>query len=154
MCGYAQPEPLHQTTEAPPRRRARAETLPKGSLAQTIDIESVGTAERTLAGFLAVYVGRQPAGVFWPIYSGETLLGRAGGGAQAEVALNAPSVSARHASIFCSPSTGLYTLVDHNSRNGTEHNGHKLRPGETKALQDDDQIKLGLVTVVVKLLPR
>lgn len=154
MCGHVSEAPLERTAENRPKQRRRAETLPKGSLAQTLDIDSIVGAERTLAGFLAVYVGNIPAGVFWPLYSGENLLGRAGGGAQAEIALNAPSVSARHAKILCNPAVNSCVLHDMGSRNGTEHNGKKLRAGQSRPLKDDDKIKLGLVTLVVKLLPR
>jgi pSer/pThr/pTyr-binding forkhead associated (FHA) protein len=150
MCGHVDTPALSQTTDGTPRRPA--ETM--GSLAQTLDIEGVPQLPRILSGFVAVYVGDQPAGVFFPIYAGETLVGRAGGGHQAQIALNAPSVSARHAHIVCKPTSGLATLHDLGSRNGTELNGVRLHAGEERPLADNDRIKLGLVTMVVKLLPR
>jgi pSer/pThr/pTyr-binding forkhead associated (FHA) protein len=154
MCGYTADKPLTKTTETPPKRRQRAETLPKGSLASTVDVESAVSIEQVLVGFVAVYVGGRPAGLFWPVYSGETNFGRLGGGAQNEVGLNAPSVSARHAKIVANPVTGDFVLHDNGSRNGTELNGVKLEPGEAKPLSDDDTIKMGHVTLVLKLLPR
>lgn len=152
MCGHVQDTPLTRT-DSPPNKRKRARTMEKGSLARTMDIAAIDGVEKQLAGFLAVYVNDRPAGTFWPIYSGETLLGRAGGGAQADVALNAPSVSARHARIFANPAAGTFSLHDQGSRNGTEVNGNKLRAGESCAIEDNTTIKLGLVTIVVKLLP-
>jgi pSer/pThr/pTyr-binding forkhead associated (FHA) protein len=155
MCGHVQKTPPVRTTEQPPKRqRQRAETMPKGSLASTIDVDALSGVEQQLVGFAAVYVNDRPAGVFWPIYSGETLFGRAGGGAQPEIGLNAPSVSAKHARVFANPVTKTFTLHDMGSRNGTELNGTKLRSGEAKPFEDNAVIKLGLVTIVVKLLPR
>ncbi len=154
MCGHVQAVPSERTTESPPQQRQRARTSSKGSLAGTVDVDGLSGTDQVLVGFVAVYVNEQPAGVFWPIYSGETVLGRAGGGQQADIALNAPSVSARHARIVANPGAGPYTLHDAGSRNGTELNGVKLRAGEGQPLRDDANIKLGLVTLVVKLLPR
>ena len=139
------------TTDMGPGKRPRAETMGT-SLAQTVDLEAAGAnVPQTLAGFLAVYIGDAPAGVFFPIYRGETLIGRVGGGHQAPIALNAPSVSARHAQLVCSKQA--CTLVDLGSRNGTEVNGERLRPRESKPLADNDRIKLGLIRMIVKLLP-
>lgn len=128
--------------------------MEKGSLARTVDMANLEGLEQQLVGFAAVYVGGVPAGVFWPLYSGETLFGRAGGGNQPDVALNAPSVSARHGRLFANPAAGTFTFHDMGSRNGTEVDGVKLRAGEAKPIADNATIKLGLVTIVVKLLPR
>ncbi len=152
MCGHVESRPLEQTSETAPPQRSRAETM--GSLAQTVDIAAVPSPARQLVGFVVVYVGNKPAGVFFPLYNGETLLGRAGGGHQTAIALNAPSVSARHAEIRCDAGRKTYSLHDLGSRNGTERNGTRLRSGESCPLEDDDRITLGLVSIVVKILPQ
>jgi hypothetical protein len=153
MCGHVQPAPARRTTQVA-KQRQRARTMEKGSLASTVDIGSTEGIEKLLVGFVAVYVNGRPAGTFWPLYTGETMLGRVGGGQQADIALNAPSVSARHARIFANPADGTFTLHDQGSRNGSELDGVKLRSGGAMPLGDNAEIKLGLVTLVVKLLPR
>jgi pSer/pThr/pTyr-binding forkhead associated (FHA) protein len=168
MCGHTWPEagePLLNTDEQPPRGKQgpaskQAKEDPPSSrevpssVAQTMDIAAAHGDRQVLMGFVAVYEGGLPAGAFWPLYSGSKLVGRAGGGAQPDIVVNAPSVSARHAQLDCNRHTGMVILNDLGARNGTHVNGVQVRSGGSRPLVDNDRVRLGQVELVVKLLPR
>ncbi len=78
----------------------------------------------------------------WTSALGRIVIGR---GASADVVLPHPSVSSRHASIEVD---GIhYTIVDHDSLNGTWINGQRIVPGRKKALRDGDHVDVGLFTL-------
>src|SRR5690606_10737228 len=104
-----------------------------------------------LIGFLVTFQN-EPTGKFWPLRSGRTALGRAGVDNEAEVALHDASASARHAIIQGDPSTGQAFVEDAGSRNGTFVNEQKLEKGVQRQLHDNDRLRLGSITLVVKLL--
>jgi pSer/pThr/pTyr-binding forkhead associated (FHA) protein len=104
-----------------------------------------------LIGFLVTFQN-EPAGKFWPLRSGRTSLGRAGVDNEANIALHDAGSSARHAVIQGDPSTGQAFVEDGGSRNGTFINEQKLSPGSQRQLQDNDRLRLGSITLVVKLL--
>jgi pSer/pThr/pTyr-binding forkhead associated (FHA) protein len=103
-----------------------------------------------LVGFLVTFQN-EPNGAFWPVHSGRTQIGRAGSD-KADVGINDASASSRHASIHADPSTGQAFVEDEGSRNGTFLNERKLTPGEQRQLHDNDRLRLGSTTLVVKLL--
>ncbi len=103
-----------------------------------------------LVGFLVTFQN-EPSGAFWPIHSGRTQIGRAGSD-KVEVGINDASASSRHASVHADPSTGQAYVEDEGSRNGTFLNERKLTPGEQRQLHDNDRLRLGSTTLVVKLL--
>lgn len=103
-----------------------------------------------LVGFLVTFQN-EPAGMFWAIHSGRTQIGRAGTD-KVDVGINDASASSRHASIHADPSTGQAYVEDESSRNGTFLNERKLTPGEQRQLHDNDRLRLGSTTLVVKLL--
>jgi pSer/pThr/pTyr-binding forkhead associated (FHA) protein len=105
---------------------------------------------RILVGFLVTF-HNEPAGTFWPIYSGRLQLGRQGGQG-ADVGLADASASARHASIVADPTTGQAFVEDDGSRNGTYVNEQRLNSGEQRQLRDNDRVRIGSTTMVVKLL--
>lgn len=104
-----------------------------------------------LVGFLVTFQN-EPTGKFWPIRSGRAHLGRAGLDNEAEIALLDASTSARHAVLSSDPTTGTVYVEDAGSRNGTFVNEQKLQPGVQRQLHDNDRLRLGSITLVVKLL--
>ncbi|MBK6520733.1 MAG: FHA domain-containing protein [Polyangiaceae bacterium] len=103
-----------------------------------------------LVGFLVTFQN-EPSGIFWPIRSGRTQLGRAGSD-KTDIGINDASSSSRHATVTADPSTGQAFVQDDGSRNGTFLNEQKLPPGEQRQLHDNDRLRLGSTTLVVKLL--
>jgi pSer/pThr/pTyr-binding forkhead associated (FHA) protein len=104
-----------------------------------------------LVGFLVTFQN-EPTGKFWPLRSGRTTLGRANVENEADVALQDASASARHAIIHGDPSTGQVFVEDTGSRNCTFINEQKLPQGVQRQLHDNDRLRLGSITLVVKLL--
>ncbi|MBI4704146.1 MAG: FHA domain-containing protein [Deltaproteobacteria bacterium] len=104
-----------------------------------------------LVGFLVTFQN-EPTGKFWPLRSGRTSLGRRGVEVEADVSLADASCSARHAVIGGDPSTGQAFIEDLGSRNGTFVNEQRLSKGAQQQLRDNDRLRLGSITLVVKLL--
>lgn len=78
-----------------------------------------------------------------PVFVGETLLGREPGTAGS---IDDASVSRRHARLVFEE--GRATVEDLGSKNGTFVNGRRL--GEPSPLEDGDEIRLGLVSLVFR----
>jgi len=57
-----------------------------------------------------------------------------------------------NASIHADPATGQAFVEDDGSRNGTFLNEARLASGERRQLRDNDRLRLGSTTFVVKLL--
>ncbi len=112
--------------------------------------QTVGSANGILVGFLVTFQN-EPNGVFWPIRSGRTQLGRSGSD-KVDVGINDASASSKHANVSADPSTGQAFVQDDGSRNGTFLNEQKLNPGEQRQLHDNDRLRLGSTTLVIKLL--
>jgi hypothetical protein len=108
------------------------------------------TGSGILVGFLVTFQN-EPNGIFWSIRSGRTQLGRAGSD-RVDIGINDASSSSRHASINADPATGQAYVQDDGSRNGTFLNEQKLGSGEQRQLHDNDRLRLGSTTLVVKLL--
>lgn len=105
---------------------------------------------KVLVGFLVTFQN-DPAGSFWAVHSGRTQLGRSGSDG-VDIAIPDGSASSRHATVHADPSTGQAFVEDDNSRNGTFLNEQKLVPGDRRQLRDNDRLRLGSTTFVVKLL--
>ncbi len=108
------------------------------------------TGSGILVGFLVTFQN-EPNGIFWSIRSGRTQLGRAGAD-KVDIGINDASSSSRHASVSADPATGQAYVQDDGSRNGTFLNEQKLNSGEQRQLHDNDRLRLGSTTLVVKLL--
>jgi pSer/pThr/pTyr-binding forkhead associated (FHA) protein len=106
-------------------------------------------AGRVLVGFLVTFQ-HDPRGSFWTIHSGRTQIGRSAGEG-VDIALHDGSASSRHASIHADPATGQAFVEDDGSRNGTFLNDQKLAAGDLRQLHDNDRLRLGSTTFVVKL---
>jgi hypothetical protein len=109
-----------------------------------------GNVPRVLVGFLVTFQN-DPSGSFWAIHSGRTQLGRSSSEG-VDIALADASASSRHASVHADPATGQAFVEDDGSRNGTFLNEQRLTPGERRQLRDNDRLRLGSTTFVVKLL--
>jgi pSer/pThr/pTyr-binding forkhead associated (FHA) protein len=109
------------------------------------------SSQKVLVGFLVTFQN-DPSGSFWAVHSGRTLLGRSGGDSRIDIAIPDGSASSRHALIHADPATGQAFVEDDSSRNGTFLNEQKLPPGERRQLRDNDRLRLGSTTFVVKLL--
>jgi pSer/pThr/pTyr-binding forkhead associated (FHA) protein len=105
---------------------------------------------RVLVGFLVTFQN-DPGGSFWPIYSGRIHVGRSSGEG-IDIALHDASASSRHATIHADPATGQAFVEDDGSRNGTFLNEARLGGGERRQLRDNDRLRLGSTTFVIKLL--
>ncbi|EYF03445.1 Extensin-like protein [Chondromyces apiculatus DSM 436] len=112
---------------------------------------AVAAGSRVLVGFLVTFQN-DPGGSFWPVYSGRTQLGRAAADGGPDIALPDASASSRHASIHADPATGQAFIEDDGSRNGTFLNEQRLSPGDRRQVRDNDRLRLGSTTFVVKLL--
>jgi pSer/pThr/pTyr-binding forkhead associated (FHA) protein len=121
-----------------------------GVLSGAMPQGAVGGTSGILVGFLVTFQN-EPTGVFWPIRSGRTQLGRAGSD-KTDIGINDASASSKHASVSADPSTGQAFVQDDGSRNGTFLNEQKLNPGEQRQLHDNDRLRLGSTTLVIKLL--
>lgn len=132
-------------------------SLSGGGLGHTADdvapprpIPDAGDAP-VLIGFLVTFQN-EPTGKFWPLRSGRTTLGRKGVDSEADIAMADASASARHAIVQGDPSTGQAFVEDAGSRNGTYVNEQKLAKGGQRQLHDNDRLRCGSITLVVKLL--
>src|SRR5262249_11116600 len=78
---------------------------------------------------------------------GENIVGR---GRDAEVRIDAPSVSRHHARITVSD--GIVSVQDLGSKNGTTVNGRRVRAAP-QALADGDQLTFGVILTSVVTVP-
>ena len=83
--------------------------------------------------------------------SGAVVLGRS---SQADVRIDDPSLSRRHACLHVAAEDGAVTVEDLGSQNGTRVAGRAVAPGTRVALGDGDAVELGSALVVVQLGPR
>jgi len=160
VTGFASPSPGPIAAAVPPMVAAPPMVPPMVSanpIERTFDevapARTIPDAQGApvLVGFLVTFQN-EPTGKFWPIRSGRASLGRAGVDNEAEIALQDASTSARHAVLSSDPSTGMAYVEDTGSRNGTFVNEHRLQPGAPHQLHDNDRLRLGSITLVVKLL--
>ena len=157
MQQQAMPPAMHQPpTHQPPMHQPRAPApfLPTGTMDHSggpQPIPMVDGNSPILIGFLVTFQN-DPAGKFWPLRSGRVTLGRSGAEPAADIAIADASASGRHAVIVADPATGQAFIADTGSRNGTFINEQKLAPNVQRQLADDDRIRFGSMTLVVKLL--
>ncbi len=111
---------------------------------------AMASGPRVLVGFLVTFQS-DPGGAYWPLHSGRTQIGRAGGDG-IEVAIPDASASSRHAVVTADPATGQAFVEDDGSRNGSYLNEQRLGPGDRRQLRDSDRLRVGSTTFVVKLL--
>jgi pSer/pThr/pTyr-binding forkhead associated (FHA) protein len=110
-----------------------------------------GNAPRTLAGFLASFE-TNPLGQFWPIQQGFCLVGRKDAGASAEIEIDHPTTSSRHAKIYAAARPGRIKVEDLGSTNGTYVNERRLESGERRSLSNGDTVRFGGFSATIVLL--
>jgi two-component system, NtrC family, response regulator AtoC len=117
-----------------------------GSLRSADDVLTAGPqdAERASGGLSLRAVGEAFAAWHPLPPSGEVLVGRS---AEADIALDHPSVSRRHARIHLGPPLAIEDL---GSANGTSVRGSALRPGERRPIAIGEAIDVGSILVVVQ----
>ncbi|MSP25733.1 MAG: FHA domain-containing protein [Myxococcales bacterium] len=147
--GPAQPPPMRAPGAAPRGISLAGGTVDDERSAQAVPLAN-GTSQ-ILIGFLVTFQN-DPAGKFWPLRSGKTTVGRSGAEPEADIAIADASASGRHAVIVGDASTGQAFIEDNGSRNGTFVNEQKLATRAQRQLADDDRVRLGSITLVVKLL--
>jgi hypothetical protein len=103
--------------------------------------------ERRLAGFLIAFETCME-GHFKVILTGHT---RLGAGAANDMVFSDKHVSTHHAHLFVDPDTVEAFVEDEASMNGTFVNEERVEPGERRQLKDDDFLRLGASTFIVKL---
>jgi hypothetical protein len=112
----------------------------------------LGTAERELRGFLYSF-HHVAAGEFWPLYSGENILGRADSGEELNVAIRDPTTSSQHA-VLTSNSPGHFVLHDVGSTNGSFVNDRPLGCDRPIEIRDGDRIRLGAYHAAIRFVIR
>jgi len=108
-------------------------------------------AIRALAGFLVSY-DQSELGVFWPLYQGQNVLGRKGAGAGLDIEIDSPTTSSRHAIVYAAARPGRLKVEDCGSTNGTFMNEAPLERGKKVELRDNDTLRLGGFSVIVKII--
>lgn len=139
---------------SPPGRALPPLVDPRGVVEtrSAVDPLSVSAdAVRVLAGFLVSYEA-DALGQSWPIHQGRNHVGRVGGAVGADIELPHATVSSRHAIIYASAQPGRLVLRDQGSTNGSFVNDSVLQPEEPRELRDGDRVRLGLFTLIVKII--
>ena len=107
---------------------------------------------RVLVGFVVTPFRNDPTGSFLAhLQPGRAQLGRSGAEPAPDISLADASASSRHATIHADPATGQAFIEDDGSRNGTFLNEMRLPPSERRQLRDNDRLRIGSMTLVVKL---
>ncbi|MDP9036599.1 MAG: FHA domain-containing protein, partial [Myxococcota bacterium] len=108
---------------------------------------------KVLRGFLVAY-GTNPSGEFWPLTAGRLLLGRAGAGEGLDIPLQDPTISSRHAALDIDGASGVITVEDTGSTNGTFVNDEHIGFNGRRELRDGDRIRFGGFTAIAKVIGR
>ncbi|MBI5532531.1 MAG: FHA domain-containing protein [Deltaproteobacteria bacterium] len=110
-----------------------------------------GAVRRALRGFLYSFHA-DSNGVFWPLFMGRNILGRAGSGETLEIEIADPTTSSRHATITCD--ANAVVLEDEGSTNGSFVNDQPVGYKGKIELHDGDRIRFGAYNAAVRLVSR
>ena len=142
------PPPADASSAAPPAAE------PSGQPPAASPHESAQVAQdapRVLAGFLVSYEDTEQ-GLFWPVYQGQTRVGRAGAGEALDIEIDHPTTSSHHAVIFAAARPGRLQVQDMGSTNGTFLAGEKLSYDAKHELTDGVELRFGGYPVIVKIV--
>jgi hypothetical protein len=103
--------------------------------------------DRRLVGFLITFESGMQ-GIFAAILTGQTRLGAG----DSDIVIPDQHVSMHHASLYVDPDTEQVFVEDDHSRNGTFVNEQRVGPGERRQVRDNDHLRLGVTTFLVKLI--
>ncbi len=124
---------------------------PTAPSASALPHPSSQEGQRQLVGFLVSFEG-DPRGQFWPLYSGQNLVGRRDAIEGLDVPLDSPTTSSRHALLHAVPQSGQLEVEDTGSTNGTFLGEERLQPGARRAVGPGNSIRFGGFTVRLLLL--
>jgi pSer/pThr/pTyr-binding forkhead associated (FHA) protein len=113
----------------------------------------VPAGQRELVGFLISYQA-DPLGSFWPLYSGRNLVGRAGAAEGLDISIADPTTSSNHAAFYIDAQSRATHVEDLGSTNGTFVNEDAIGPRGRRELRDNDRVRLGGFSMVIKVVPR
>jgi pSer/pThr/pTyr-binding forkhead associated (FHA) protein len=91
-------------------------------------------------------------GIFWPVYQGKNLVGRAEAAEGLDIEIDHPTTSSQHAMILAAARPGRLILQDLGSTNGTFRGEEKLPPEAKHELSDGMAIRFGGFPVIVKII--
>ncbi len=160
--GYVPPEPVAAPLVSGARPPVASSPglasmpVPAGAVVFDPAAFRVHWAPDSLRGFLVAYgaSGLNARGESWPLHGGRYALGRVSVGDPSEIVLSDGTISTRHAVLSVDGTTGLVTLEDLRSTNGTFVNEDPLLPSIRRALRDGDRVRFGGYTTVVKLISK
>jgi len=150
--GYPPPQPVFQPAAVPPGQYAPPPALapaPPYPVDTSPDRNPAGAKQ--LRGFLVSFQSN-PAGDFWPLFTGRITVGRANAPEPADVPLTDATISSRHAAFNVDPNAVV--LEDTNSTNGTYVNEEHIGQNGRRELRDGDRVRFGGYTTLVKILGR
>ncbi|HEY4016259.1 MAG TPA: FHA domain-containing protein [Polyangiaceae bacterium] len=108
---------------------------------------------KALRGFLVTFA-TNPNGDFWPLTGGRLVIGRMGAAERTDIGLQDPTISSRHAAMWVDATTGVVTVEDTGSTNGTFVNDEHIGFNGKRDLRDGDRVRFGAFTTIVKVLGR
>ena len=154
--GYVQPEPAAVRGPVASALAQASMPVPSGAVMFDPSAFRVFWAPDSLRGFLVAYgaTGLNARGDFWPLHGGRYALGRVSIGDTSEIVLADGTISTRHAILAVDGQTGVVTLEDMRSTNGTFVNEDPLLPSVRRELRDGDRVRFGGYTTVVKLISK
>ncbi len=108
---------------------------------------------KALRGFLVAYAPNA-SGDFWPLTGGRLTVGRLGSAERADISLQDPTISSRHAVILVDVVSGTVTVEDSGSTNGTFVNDEHIGFNGRRDLRDGDRVRFGAYTTIAKVMGR
>ncbi len=136
--GQGAPAPMAAPSpQAPPLPPAIPEQLPA----------------QALRGFFVSYQ-TNATGDFWPLHGGRKTVGRANSGESVDIALSDATISSRHAAVNIDGTSGVVTVEDTGSTNGTFVNEEHIGFNGRRDLRDGDKVRFGGYTVIAKIVSR
>jgi hypothetical protein len=153
--GYPQPgqPPGFGPPPAAPAYGGIAHGAPPPGFPATSDTSRDAAPPKILRGFLIAY-GANPVGEFWPLTGGRLTVGRLGGSEGIDISLQDPTISSRHAAMVVDPASGIITVEDTGSTNGTFVNDEHIGFNGRRDLRDGDRLRFGGFTTIVKVIGR
>jgi hypothetical protein len=147
------PQPVFQQAAVPPPPPPGQYAPPPALQPAPFGMEppAVPTGAKQLRGFVVTFQ-TNPAGEFWPLYTGRFTVGRANAPEPADVPLTDATISSRHAA-FNVDMNGV-AIEDTNSTNGTYVNEEHIGQNGRRELRDGDRVRFGGYTTLVKILGR
>ena len=106
-----------------------------------------------LRGFLVSYQSNS-TGDFWPLHGGRKTVGRSNSGENVDIPLSDATISSRHAAVNVDGVTGVISVEDTGSTNGTYVNEEHVGFNGRRDLKDGDRIRFGGYQTIVKIIQR